>query len=671
MDLVRNTYPHSAIDIKDESAGTRTSTVSMPLHRPLVFIRAAQGDDKLEWLTASEAIKKYGEQTFDQFEKYYGNEQLLLDRAILPNQGAYIKRLIPDDAATATIAIEAHVTTDVDVPQYRRDEDGKLIIDAETGEPTPEVDGSNTPVTRKGVKIKFVSRALTAEEFEAGYKNLNVRTVNTGAGTSTAKVYPIVAATFTSACERGNDFGFKLYIDMNKQSSDIQEVSHALLWTFIPMEQPYNSNTAYPIKDKFGTQLSQMVMRPNQTDPNTQMRISAEDTIQRLFYNEYDGRNLLPFNIHFFSNFIEEVGDIIRGYETDDPTLENGWMVNILSLTDTEGNPYKCAVFDDEDLEAISLSPIHINYMRGGSDGNISDEWFEATMREYLKLNIDPELADRFHYKITHIYDVGYSIETKMAIIDFMAAQLRCKAILAAQDSNRHLYSMDEATSLAAALKARCLITPESELYNTPAMRATIFAQSGYLNDLNIKDIVPMTIWQAQRRSSYHGTNTIAGSWAASPANEVTMYKEINFIPYNADQKQLLWDGCANYIQYKDGKKFFAPAIRSIYSDATSLLADDEFTDACIYLMYIVDDAWTEHVSRKLPFATLAETIRGEIDDRAYKAFGSYYTVSSNVYLSEEDKANHDTLSIDVTITGDYPKRVWNTTIIARGRSES
>lgn len=669
MDLTRNTFPASNINIKDESAGSRVTTTSLPLHRPLVFLRAAKGDDKLEFITGTQAVEKYGKETFDQYQKWWRGEQYLLNECIFPSQGAYVKRLIPSDAKPATIVIEAHVSPELDIQQYQRDEEGRIVYDSETGEPIVEVDQMFNPVTKKGFKIKFLKRAMTDEEISGGYDSIHVKSIS-GVGGDT-KVYPIAASVYKNSCSAGNRTGFKLYIDMTKQTADLVEATGALLWTFVPMEQEYDSNTAYEIPDKYNTKLSQMVMKPNQLDPFTQMRISADDTISRLFYNESRKTYLLPFDIHFYSDNIETIGNMVKSYETDSTEITNGWMANILSLTDSEGNPYRTVVFDTEDIEAVQMSQLTMHYLSGGDDGDISDATFEELIRANLSLRADPELIDRNHYKITHMYDIGYTLETKFAMTDFMANQRYCKVQMAAQDANRHLYSMDEAISLAASIRARCAITPESELYGTPAMRATIFGQSGYVNDTTIKNIIPMTFWNAKRRSNYHNSTYIRGSWAAYPGNVVDIYRDINFIPYSDDQKQLLWDGAANYCQWADGSSLFIPSVRSIYTDTTSLLADDEFTDACIYLMYIVDDCWRLHVSRKLPFATLADTIRNEINTMAYKAFGSLYSVDSTVYLSEEDLANHDTLSIDVVIEGDYPKRIWNTTIIARGRSEA
>ncbi len=670
MDLFRNTYPESIVNIKDESGGARIIRTRRPLHQPLFFIRAAQGNDKCEWMTGREAVKKYGDQTFDMYEKYYRAEQYFLQQAILPNQAAYIKRIIPTDAKIATEVIEAHLATDQDIPQYKRDEDGRLMYSELTGEPIQELDELNNPAFLKGCKVKFMRRQMTETEIANGYSNIPVKTVTDG--TTTTKIYPLVALQFKSACEMGNKSGFKLYVDTYKQSDDLLSATQSLLWTFIPMQQPYNSNVTYEITDKFETKINQMVLRPNQVDPYTQRRISAEDVLTRLFYNDVTREELLPYDIYFYAENFEEIGNVVRSTEeAHTPELVNGWMVNIASMTNLDGSPYYTAILDTSDPEHITLSNLTTHYLQGGDDGDTSDEAFEEGVRQALLLHSDPELVDRFHYTITHLYDVGYSLNTKFAMADFMADQGYCKIIMTTQDSSRHLYSMDEATSVAAAIRARCALTPESELYGTQACRATIFAQAGYLNDTTIKMIIPMTFWAAERRSTYHNAQSLKGSWAAAPANVVNIYRQINFTPYTPTQKQLLWDGAANYIQWKNGEDMFMPSVRSVYKDATSLLSDDEFMDACVYTKYIIDATWTDHVSRKLPFAAYASTVQEDLNKRLYDTFGTLYTASTTVYLTEEDLSNHDTCTVDVVLEGDYPKRIWRSTIIVRGRSES
>lgn len=662
--LISPTYPFNDVQIKDESAGRAVSTVVLPLHKPLFPLRAAKGRETPYWCTGTEAIAEYGTQTFDQYEKFWRNEQYFLNEAIFPNQACLVWRMVPEDATSASSVLECQLYEDQDIPQYKRDASGNYIYDEE-GKPIPELDGSSQPLTNKGVKVKYVARMLNEGET---ISTLEPKTTQIGGANVTS--YPIVAFKDRSRGNMGNKDGFKMYIDNLNQDSDLLNDTGSILWTFAPVSQPYNSNIANPVTDKYGYTSCEMVMKPNQLDSNTNRRISAEDTILRLYYNETNKEYILPFDVHFYNDNVKLIGDKVVAVETTNADLTDGWMVDILNMKDLKNHPYYNAIVDTTSQDAVLMNNLYVHYLNGGSDGDTSDEKFEELFQQALAGTTLPEIFDTYHYPITHLYDVGYDIDTKYAMASFMGTQKRCKIVMAAQDSNRHLYNMDEAVSVAAAIRSRCAITPESVLYGTQAMRAIIFGQAGYVNDTSVKNIIPMTFWSAMRRAQFHNAVNIKDSWTGNPNNVVNIYRDDNFTPYNGTQKQILWDGAANYFQWRTMTTKFIASTRSIFKDQTSLLSDDEYTDACVYLMYICDFIWTLHTSRRLPWSALIQTVQKDIGAYAYQAFGNNYTVDVSVYQTEDDKLRHDTCHIDTILYGSYPKRSWYNTIVARS-SES
>lgn len=682
------TYTHPYIDtqVLDQSAGKEVSNLDLPLHKPLIFLRAAKGRSEPYWCNGSQAIAEYGEQTFDQYERFYRNEQYYLMNAFYPNQACFVMRIIPDDAHKSSMVIEALLTSDVDIPQYKLDEFGNFIYGAD-GQPIQDVDAMMNPIFEKGVKIRYTKRQMTDEEIAENV--VKVRTFEVDGEQFTT--YPVVHCIYKYAGAEGDRSGFRLSCKWQDQNSDLVEATGALLWTFVPMMQPYNSNIANVIPDIYKYTATQMSMKPDAIDPYTKRRMYADDTINRLYYKSTIKEYILPYDLKFYSDNIKMIGDKVAQYENTNPFIQDGWYVDILTLTDNEGHPYKHAQLDLTSFDptsftgfagsgtsplnnapfvytTVNLNDLSIQYLEGGSDGDISDEKFEEQIQQILKGNRYPELINTFRYPITHLYDVGYTIETKFAMSDFMAKQKRCKIMIAAQDANRHLYNMDEAVSLAAALRARVAITPESEFYGTPAMRATIFAQSGYVNDTTIGNIIPMTYWIANKRANFHNGIIISDSWTDYPNNVVDIYRKENFTPYDPDQKELLWDGAANYFQYSRMNEKFIPSIRTIYKTQSSMLSDEEYTDACVYLMYICDMVWVYHVGKTgIKFAALKDRIEKDIVKYAYRAFGDRYPVTATVYVTEDDVSRKDSLHIDTVLLGYRPYRRWFNTIIVRG----
>ena len=465
----------------------------------------------------------------------------------------------------------------------------------------------------------------------------------------------------------GNSHGLKFYCDRLNQNEDIvEENGGALMYTFAPMKIPYNSNVAVSVTDKFGYVSNTMFVKPNTVDSDTQRRMSTTDVIDRVYYNTSTKVNYLPFDINFYTDNFKEIGEAIKEVETNDVDIRDGWGVDILTLLNKNGIQYHHAVMDTETAGSIQMSSFSVVYMQDGDDGDLSDTMFEDLYRQLLNYELIPELQDYFKYPITHMYDVGYSLDTTLALAGFIGRHPRCKVILAAQDSARDLYTMDEAVSASNAIRARAALTPESVFYGTEALRAEIFAQAGYLKDNTVRNIIPATYWMCLRRSQLHSGRNISGTVKGDPNNIIDIYRKDNFTPYSPEQKQLLWDGAANYYQHKDLLTKFFPDVATIYTKKSSVLSDTTYTDCCVYLMYIVDRVWTKHASRTVPISVMQDDIKDEIEREANRILNNMFAVTANVFLTAEDIERGEQCHIETIMTGYSPMRRWYNTIISR-----
>lgn len=655
------TFPNSLTQVKDESIGNPANITEYPLHKPFFCIRAAKGEkNKVFWLTGDEAITKYGSETFDQFSEYYRPEQLFLSEAIFPGQACFIARLCAPDAKEATLALECHLTKNVQVQMYERDDDGNYKYDT-NGDLIPILDESNNPVKEKGVTLKYVLREVSEDETYDTIKNKTV-----SSGSQETEILPVIGGIATSPGAFGSRSGFKIYFDPDAQSEDLLEENKALQFTFAPVEQPYQSNLAAAIGDKYEYISNTFVFKPDQVDSNTQRRISFDDMISRVYYDT-SNNYLLPYNLHCYTDNIKYIGDAIKEVETNDLEITDGWMVDIFTLLNLKGYSYEHAIFDTTGTDGVYVNDAAIQYFSGGADGDLSDETFEELYRQVLDFTLIPELVDTFKYPITHIYDVGYSIDTKLKMASWMAKHKSSKVEIATQDISRPMYTMDESVSVASAVRTRMALTPESTFYGTEAMRGEIFGQCGMLNDTSIKYIVPATFWIAQKRATLHNASYIKGTVKGYPNNIVNIYREVNFVPFSDDQKQIFWDGAANYFQYANMNDMFFADIRSIYRATSSVLSDTTYTDCCIYTMYILNTVWTYYVGKtNAPVNTLFSDIKKSIESLAYKAYGNLYDLTATVYQTDDDIQAGDQLHIDSVLLGDTPNRRWFNTIIAR-----
>lgn len=656
------TFPHAESRIKDESIGATVRDLTLPLHVPLFPIRAAKGPvNVIEWYTGADAITEFGDETFDQFSRFYRGEQIFLSNAILPNQGSLIVRLADPDAKKATAVIECHLTAGVSIPQYERDAKGGFVFDT-SGKKIPLLDSAQNPVTEAGVKLRYVVRPMLDTEVSG---KIQPKTVTSGSETTV--IYPLVDVVYRSPGVFGNKAGFKLCFDYTTQDSDINDQTNSVIYTLYPVEQPYDSDTAEPIYDVYSNPYCQFVVKPNQVDANTARRVSVTDIIKNN-YTTTTGflDNILPYTTNFYADNFKTIGDAIKAVEINSADITDGWMVDILTCLDMDGYPYYHAEIDTTGTGYTTMNSITIQYLSGGTDGDLSDEKFEEQYRALLNYSLLPELKDTARYPVTHLYDVGYGLDTKYAMIQFMATQKMCKAELACQDCNDDLYTMAESLSVGNALKTRAAMTPESEVFGTQALRAEIFGQAGYLTNTNINQIVPMTFWIAGKRASLHNATYIKGDPKGYPNSLVDIYLEHNWVPADPDQKQMCWDACVNYFQYANMVDLFVPDVRTIYKYTSSVLSDMTFTDACIYLMYIVQKIWAKYAGVTLPAAHLFNSIKTDIEKAAFVAFDGKYQITATPYQTADEVQQGDIIHISTVIVGYSPSRRWVNDIICK-----
>ena len=669
------THPHNTTNVKDESATNAAQSVVLPLHRPHFCIFAAKGEaNTIDWYTGTEARREFGAATFERNTPYWNNEQTFLVNAVLPNQGCFITRLVPDDATSSSVVLELHIKKDVPVQQYKRNPDGSYVLDENKNKiKLQNSDGSD--LIEPGISYKWTSRVMTDDEDVATVKP-SVMEV----GDEVTYIYPIVAAKYSSAGTWGNRAGFKFFCNRNDQESEIVTTHNALLYTFAPAEKPYGSDTPTYLGTIYDSAYSQFIMKDKTYDDDTKKYVDANSTIFRLYTEDASTKSILPFDVHFYTEHVEEIGKALLEFESDVPELmDSPYMVNICSFTDTLGNEYPHAIDEvvyqmnnsaggfTSIVDCTYLTDMNYHYLDGGSDGDISRENFEELYRAFLDFKIIPELQDYMHYPITHLYDTGYSNDTKVAQYNFAAVMPNVVITSATQDANKEMQDLDTAISVGTYLRTQAMLTPESELYGTQACRAQLFVQSGHLNDKNYTELVPYSFWLCERRCTFQNSTFFKGDLGPDPNNRVTLFRDVNFIPYSKTQKEICFKNALNYCEHGRMDRHFFASVQSIYKNKTSMLADVWFVDAVIYLKYIIDWAWADTANASMPLPALSQLVTTKIRDAAVTAFGSKYTLTEcEFYQTEEEALLGTTYHVRCVLVGDSPNLIWNSDIIVR-----
>lgn len=664
------THPHNTTNVKDESSTNAVQEIVLPLHRPHFCIFGAKGPvNTIDWYTGTDARRVFGEATFDRDSEYFANEQIFLN-GVFANQGCFVTRLVDPEAKKASVVLELGINEGVAVPQYQRDDEGYYLED-EDGNYIPLLGEDGAQVTSIGVEVTATVRELNEDEIYTGCKK---RVVSVGDDVTT--FYPIAASQYDSPGSWGSRAGFKFYCRPSDQMSNLVESQDALVYGFAPVEKPYGSDTADPLTTIYEATYAQFVLKTGAYDSDTSRKVSANDTIFRLYTEADSTKNLLPFSVYFYEDNAKEICDIIASYQPDVEEINKDgevhpYMVNICSFVDLNGNPYSNVIVNTT-AGAVAMDDQHIHYLEGGTDGDLSRNKFEELYRSFLSFKTIPELQDYFHYPITHMYDVGYSVETKHAQLDIQSTLPNIKITSATQDASKDLYDLDASISAGTTLWERAVATPESELYGTQACRSEIFIQAGKLNDKNLNQIIPFTYWLLLKRAEFQNAAYFKGDLGPDPNNRVTEFREVNFIPFTKTQKEICWKNSLNYCEYGRMDRLFFAGTSSVYKNKTSLLADIWFTDAVCYTKYIIDWAWADTANASLPLSSLAQLVTTKIKDAVATAFGSKYTLTEcSLYQTDEEALLGTTYHVKVVLVGNSPSYIWNSDIIVRRASST
>lgn len=647
------TYPHWETYVIDRSIYQALQRETLPLFLPIFFMRAAQGAAGVPVYVPSytDAVAAFGEGTFTEGTPYFSREALYLKK-LFSRQGAFIVRMTPNDAAFGSLVLELRVKK-VQVKQYQRDSKGQYILDANTGDRIPLTDsGTGTVITEPGVELKWTTRAmlLTGDNPET-LKNLKPVTYGTGADAYT--VYPIMAMKANSVGAYSNDMGVKFFTDLDNMDKALANALGSIPYSLGGVKKTYGQDTVSPIRSFFQNQFETFVAKPNQVDSRVARNVSFDDIIG----NEYSGK--FPWDMKLFSDNIAEIGQVIMDLEEDDDTLFDPFMVNLTEPYNIDGVPMTHVTFSTDD-DAINLNETRILYLIGGSDGTIDDVAIEELTRQYLKDLIYPELLDQPRYPFTHIVDTGVSIETKKSFVQFLGRHDAHKVILATQDANMgRMNTKNEDLSMGSALYAACLLQPESIVKGTECCRAEIYQQCGTLADSTYRGIVPSTLDIMLKKSRWQSTQTIMGQAAGLPHSAITLFKEWNWTPCDADHKQKSWDSGLNYFQYYDMTSVHWPAMRTVYRYDTSVLSNALFTDVIVYTKHLARYNWSRFAGVEIEFNILAARAANALSNDLATMLGGTFKFSVAFAQSEEEAKIGYISHATIQLWGNPQQRVW------------
>lgn len=674
-------YPHYRINVIDKSKYVPVPTEALPLHRPIYFMKTQKGIPGVPvWCESyNKAVQYFGEETFNMLNPLYFSQQAYFLLQTFPNNGAFICRMVDNTATSAFVILECTLEQK-NIPQYEKDADGNRTVD-ENGDWIPQMTTGDTPVavTNPGVELTWsVRTALLTGETDLA--SLPSRTSN---GKTT---YPMLAFADASPGASGNNNGFKLWYDSNVNDITVVNRVGSVFYTFAPITKLYGESTVDPIYDLFSSTYNSFVMKPNTVDNATSEAVSIDKKLATAYPEGYQ----LPYQVYTFSENFQKIGnkcvqylkntdpdtgdqtpmfDIPDDYNATTTTLGFGWMVNLISGRDLNDKYYDQVAINTTAETATPMTSAAIHYLAGGSDGDLTDTAIETEIRGALALTLNPDIQNPDKYPFNYIYDVGFSLQTKYALCDFLNYREDVKVILSTQrvttvGGTVIVNSKDQDLSTGTALRARALLSRESIVKGTECCRVSIFCQSGLTND-NYAGWLPMTLWHAMKKAEYQNKDYLDQEPKGLPNSAVTMFRQLNWDPSSEDLKNLYWINGLNYAQYYNMSGLHVAVVRSVYTNESSVLVDDTFTDAIIHMKNITRINWHVFAGVTEEVSILQKQIHDALErDFAYMLNGKYAIKLIKVYQTDEEKKLGYIQHILIQIEGGTTSRVWDVDIV-------
>jgi hypothetical protein len=651
-------HPTVNINVIDKSRAVLTRNIILPFHTPFFPLSAAKGPTGIKWIESFQhAMQTYGEETFTSTSKWYSREAIYIETALRNGNQCYIMRVMDDKAKVASAVIEAYVQN-IEIPQYQRDEDNNYILD-EYDNPLPILDGQNNPITKMGIKLKYTVRALT----DADIPNKLTKRVLSINGTDTT-LYPIMVFQAKTSGSYGNSLGFRINRNFATTDTALMQRNNILLYQFSAMEQPYNSDVAQTIKTVWNENWADFTFKPSTIDQKTMQNLSLEYVLEKLYYDNIGLVSDLPYDVIYYPTYIEEISTKIQVSE-DSPEITSPWMVDIFQAKDMQGRRYNTAILDDD---SIRFNDNYIIYLQAGNDGDTSREKFEEIFKSYLTLIPDRDLANPWRFPFNALYDTGYSIVTKNAMISFLGHRDDVVVRLSTQDMSLPPNTKNADYSSGSYLASSLLLQPESIISGTGCCRGEIYAHVGQLNDTSrYSNYLSTTLEVLLQITNHQSTPRLLGAPQASPAANLTLLNPEKFIWHldDANQNELFWNAGINYVQWCSQVDMFFPSRRTVHQWDTSLLSDSTFVDVLVQCKRIIRDQWRRFTGiSTVPLVSLFDSIKRGIENAFYERIPNGFTLVANVFQTDSEREDGTITHVTLNLYGQLPQRTWNVDII-------
>lgn len=675
---------------------------AIPTHLPKVYIYAKKGPTTPQLVSGGSRSFMYGEESFDPRKKWANHATILSNTFESEGNAQMIERVIPADAGPEANLLLSLDVLDTTIDDYVRNSDGSIKLNATTGEPV--VNGSSKI---PGYLVKWVVTSIDdpadlATDFGAATIKPGTQTTG-GATPTTSQLYPILQLKMSYIGSDGNNTGIRIWAPNTSSSGafDKRLMSQLKLYPFrISVIRRQSASQTPRIEDTiFGEQSVLTTFKPGQIDPNTDSQLSIGDVFLQAFQNLTDPKYPAVFGefgeMKVYDNNVETLLEMFYDREktfidtppagsniVHDFSSTNGvipgeeWLFNMLTGMSSQSYPYHTFRVISA-ANAVRLGDSTNIYASGGDDGTMSNSAFAALVADRVTQYQNPnsQLMNQAINVESIIYDSGFPLQTKYALCSFISQRPDTFVALGTHEVGGPKLTASQDNSTAIALRTRLQMYPESDYFGTPVMRGLVMGRSGLLRSAQFKERMSVLMEVAKKAAAYMGASN--GIWKSGknfdgyPGHIVNSMYDLSVTYTSIGVRNRDWDAGLNWVQDFDRRSQFIPALKTVYSDDTSVLNSFITAMAIVEVNKVCDRVWREFSGVSgLTDLQLTDRVNRSIEAKLAGRFDDRFKFDIATYFTDVDKARGYSWTTRVDIYANNMKTVMTSFVRAKRMSD-
>lgn len=567
---------------KDVSGGVvNVADTPLPFVRPILFFYSPDGKEGPAWMHTSLLANSYGEEILNYDNEYSTHGTLALNRAIKAQTRCLGWRLRPEDSAPpAKVGIDLEYIKD-NIVQYERKADGSYDRDAT---------GALKPTGETAVGYRFAFYAVDVDNDKYGKREGTDGTMTSSIDGEVAKRIPLTDWAAADFGSRGNNYGLRIWAPTVSSalagSAELNEEVNAFVYRLQLLRRPSFFEAPKIITDKYDAASTYFSFGENVvSEENGGVLLDLDSRVPENWEDdtgEYYMRSKLE-GVHIYREELEEVLALFQATESPFGTVPSDpeaiHQVNFISAQTVEDVPYYSLQIEGMASGSIMFTENSSVYLRGGKDGTMSNETFNAQVKAIFDDLEGNRLTNIARYPFNFVIDSGFPLQTKYSIMNVLRARNDSYIAFSTQDITRDPNDAEAEEAIALALLTRLQNHPDSVEFATRAFRGCIVGHTGLLTGIKRKVRAPLSIDWAYKIMAYGAADTgilnpdLAPDTSDDLNYVVTEVKSLNNIDKSWRAKRRLWGNGVIYVEdYDHNNRLFYPGMQSFYPDASSVL---------------------------------------------------------------------------------------------------